>query len=797
MGAGLSSCLAQGRLASEGRALAASLFDIDALRVVEHAIANKQSVLLCPADPLFPLPALIAAAAHIDAMVRERISSGRSQASPLRIAVVTRDYHLRGFYRGLSVRYRPGSGSEPLRAVVPAATVGPNGVLSVIDRDDGFWSTVFVESVAAAAKLPYLDLLIVDTPCSDADHPLTANVPTVVVVRDPADATALKAATRMATFAYDWALTGADTEAVAMGSRSARVANRACGKVEIVPVQCESMCANAALFWNDVPYLVRLSRRLPFVRALVTDAFALFHDLLGLALPLDAYEQFTGDNLRRRVDSLARSARIVADRDLREEWLPMIEAELSGMLDALCAAERDGSRGSRYATKAALLEHVVAEELDNGKNVLVIARTASLARAYEQHLHVRWPKVRVTSIGELVDVAVADVAVLPGMAPTWGRWVYRSGIAPVLKILAYSDGPGSGVAAVGSFDEVSKVSESISMQAAAAAAMSSPRQRERAWAALRSRTSTAGAVSLGDLTPGTGIETRTRTPPEVPPGLWSGWGWTAAIEPQPSGSSLTTSRERCEVAPGLRVEFDDGTWTWLHENSVVWRWRPNTGRSEPVEARSLAIGHDLVFIDDDASKSLLGKVLEVSAEVPALAVAGAWVGQWRACLHRAHRKYGTYAGLGRALSKIGCTVQTQTVRLWCLGETIGPDDPNDVYRVARIADDQTLLGNGAKGAQEVLRAIRTLRGAHSRLKNRLAVLARRAGPAAAQGHLRPDEVLDERSGLTAADIESAVAIVTVVRIERADAVPRLLVGRRRRADEPIDLIRISDIEEQH
>jgi hypothetical protein len=797
-GAGLSSCLLQGRLASDGRSMVTSVFDVDALRAVEHAIAHKQSVMICPVDPLFPLPALIAAAAHVDAMVRERLASGRAAASPLRVAVVTRDFHLRGLYRGLAVRERQGVGGVPMRTIVPAATLGANGALSVIDREDGLWATAFVESVATAAKLGDLDLLVVDLPCPDSECLLMAGVPTVVVARDPADPVALKAAGRMAAFGYDWAISGADVFESVPGSAAQRVANRARAAVQVVPVDAASVCSNAGLFWSDVVSLVQLSRRAPFVRKLVAEAFGLFHDLLGLALPVEAYEQATGDSLERRIDALVRSARIVADRDLREDWLPMVEVELAGVLQAIRAAERGGNPGGVYATKAAVLAHVVADALDDGQDVLVVARTAGLARAYTEHLNSRWPTVRVASIGELADVRPADVAVLPGMAPTWGRWVYRSGIARELKVLAYADrsevrrAGHASARANATFDEAVTVADAVSMQLVAGAAISTPKQRARAWTALSSQRSSDGGVGPSEMSTSADVEFRVPRPPEVPPGLWSGSGWTAPIEPEASTSPVVASRDQSELAPGFRVEFTDGTWTWFRENSIVWRWRPNSGRTEPVEARSLAVGHELVFIDDDAGKSLLGKVIEVFSAVPELAVASAWVGHWRECLARAYSRCGSYAGLRRALAELGCAVQDQTVRLWCLGETIGPDDRDDVRRVGELLDDRVLLTK----LPDVWRAIRTLRGAHGRLKTRFASLARVSGPAAAQGRLRADEILDEASGLTAADIESAIVMVTVNRVERADAVPRLLVGRRRDPDEPVDLIRASDREEQ-
>jgi hypothetical protein len=73
--------------------------------------------------------------------------------------------------------------------------------------------------------------------------------------------------------------------------------------------------------------------------------------------------------------------------------------------------------------------------------------------------------------------------------------------------------------------------------------------------------------------------------------------------------------------------------------------------------------------------------------------------------------------------------------------------------------------------------MRSLRGAHQGLGRRLSELARRVGSAAAAGHLDADELVDERSGLTAADFQESVDIVTVTAIEPVGDVPYLVVGR--------------------
>ena len=153
----------------------------------------------------------------------------------------------------------------------------------------------------------------------------------------------------------------------------------------------------------------------------------------------------------------------------------MIEAELgAGILAAV-----GGSSG-----KAAALLSSVAGALDDRRDVLVIARTAALARAYSEYLHSRHlGAARVTSLGALADARPADLAVLPGMAPSWARWVYRSGAAPEMAVLAYAPGPvpgganghgPAGRAAGPGFSEAAMIATAIGRQDAAAARLSEP-----------------------------------------------------------------------------------------------------------------------------------------------------------------------------------------------------------------------------------------------------------------------------------------------------------------------------------
>ncbi len=356
---GLSSCLEERRLLADGLPVPVNTFEIDALRLVEHAAALRRSILLCPPDPLTPLLALIPAAAHVASLISGLRDFGVTAGSLLRIAVVTGDYHLRGFYRGLAIRPRPGMPGEPLRSVVPAGALGAGGTVHVLDDSGRAWSTVFVRSVSDLRLVGPVDLVVVDLPVRDPQRLAALTVPVVLVSRDPADPITRQLADTMASFGWE-ASSGGD----AGDAAAPRLANRAGETVEIVPVVEPLVCENAQLFWDDIGPLCRIARS-GLGPELAREAFALFHDLLGLALPPDVFERSDGGSVKARVAALGRACGLLDRGELRDLYVPMVEAELEALADAVRSA----------GAKPQVLPRVLAEALDDGHDVLLVART--------------------------------------------------------------------------------------------------------------------------------------------------------------------------------------------------------------------------------------------------------------------------------------------------------------------------------------------------------------------------------------------------------------------------------------
>lgn len=770
---GLATCLQEGRLCADRTPFPVSRLEVEALCLAEWAHARRETVVLCPADPLAPLAELIAAAVHVADMASYYAASGQPAGSRRRVAVVSSDYHVRGVYRRLGVRNPRSRSVAPLRQAVPAATLGRDGVIRVLGGGSpAEWATVFVPTVRDLRRLKGFDMVVVDLPAPGAEELATLALPVVMVARDPADETVLRLGDDALIFGWDHS----DLARVAGDTGlPERVVRRAEGEgCEVVVVPAHAVCENAALFWQDIGPLLRSSGQSVVARELAREAFSLFHDLVGLALPVSVYES-SAVPIRTRLDAVASAARLTKGQT-RDLYLPMIEAELRDLAGALSAVP----------PKREALRSVLARLLDDRRDVMLIARTAELARLHALDLASdrALKRVRVTSLGALADERTADVAVLTAMAPSWARWVYRSGIASSLRVLAYApEGVVESVAA--GFDEAEMVRRAVANQKVREVWFARPEMKDRVWSRLSGEPRTVPDLTETPLPKGDATLVRTSEvpPPEVPPGLWDGSGWLAPLEPaaSPNSSDGSATRRTEATVHAVRVQFGDGRWALLDAEGTVTRYRPGSGTPEAYRVSHVSSGDELVFLDGDGHKDLLAKVVEVAAGVPALEVAAVWLAQWRRALTEGYRHFGTYERFAAMLHARGCSVQTQTVRLWVVGDIIGPSDEEDVRRVAVVMEDAVLL----HGHSEVCRAIRSLRGAHVKLGRRLADLARHVGSAAAAGHVAADEVVDEASGLTAADFQDSIEIVVVTSVADAGQIPSILVGRLGEADEEL------------
>lgn len=767
---GLSSVLEDGRLTLQGRRVSTTGIDLYALRLAEWAISSRRSLALCPPDPFGALPALIAAGAHVWSMAGCYAASGgrRAAGSDLRVVVATNNFRLRGIYRRLGVA------GAVLNDVCPAATRSAAGTIAVLGGSgDRSWSTVFVSSPREVERVGDVDLAVVELPLHGAAETVAGlGVPVIAVAHDAGDQDLLKLAVELPAFGWDEDdLKVLDrislVDGPVMRSDVLRLEQLARGvERRVVSVDGPAIGENAALFWQDLGPMLRAGAFSLLARELAAAAFVLFYDLLQLAVPTAAYEAATRP-LRVRIREIEQAQRSVAG-ELRDLYLPMVAAELAGLAAAIGAE----------SPKAVALRSLLRELTTKRKTVLLVARTAELARCYAAYFadSLDADRVRVVSLWELADEDPADVAVLLGMLPSAARHLYFAGIAAEVVVLAYG---GEGVRLVEGepFTEEATVGRALQYQAACTAWLARDAAQAACWRALSGET-----IEIDDPTPDPPRPGRRDAPggddgrpPEAPVGLSDGRiDILGELERRVErGLREEVGTDEPAEVEAMRVVFIDGRWLLLSTTGTVTRFTSSRVHDAGHPVAALRAGDELVLIDGEARKDLLAKVLEVAGELPEFAVPAAWVDYWRQALRRAYVRFGSYERLRDELHLVGCHKQTQTIRLWVVGATIGPDDAEDIRRLGEAIDDQPLMVN----YQAIDTAIESLRSAHRALGQRLGSLARSIGGGVLDGTLAADDVIDERSGLTAADFRDSIEVVAVRSVEPAGIVPSLLTGR--------------------
>ena len=771
---GLSTCITDGMLRLDGLRLAATWIDVVAMRLVEWAASTRKTLVLISPDPYDLLVPLTAAAVHVSRMLELQGQLGGYPHTDAKVAVITSRFRLRSAYRRLKLR------DATLFDAVPAATRLPTGEVAVLGKADrrAAWGTLFVSRASELSEVRDLSLIIVDLPVYDWDELKAIDVPKILVGHDPSDRLVHRLARTVPVFAWDAGdLRDLEYVRATDGSALEPVATRlerlAVGtECAPVPVPNQKVCENAALFWNDVGPLHRAARKSFQARELTNEAHELFQDLLHLAVPTSFYEAQTGRSFQARLRDLNHQE-FQTRGDLRDLYLPMVHLELRDLAQSL----------GEHSPKETALDCVLREQVDRRRDVMLVARTAQLARVHRAHLasSPELAHVRVSSLSEVAEEKPAEVAVLTGLAPAWARHIYRTGIARDIRVLAYAAEQRLPVEEP--FVEADYVRKTIAYQRKYSRWLARPAAKASCWEKLTGESigvvddsSAAPMVDPSDV-----AFADLPKPPDVPPGLWdAGLPSLEEVEADRYRPVDSPETERGGPVEGLRVTFEDGRWAVLDLGGSVTRFSSVQQRAEPgSEVAQLEIGDDVVFLDGDARKDVLAKVLEVAKETPHLATAATWVEYWRDGLRRGKQRFVTYNAFADELRARGCGRQTQTVRLWVIGHTIGPSDPLDVRRVGEALEDVALRDHH----EIVCQGIEAFRNAHAHLMQRVGALAIQVGGAATAGAIRADEIIDERSGITAADFQGCLEILRVRSLARVGVVPASVVGRLHEARE--------------
>lgn len=85
--------------------------------------------------------------------------------------------------------------------------------------------------------------------------------------------------------------------------------------------------------------------------------------------------------------------------------------------------------------------------------------------------------------------------------------------------------------------------------------------------------------------------------------------------------------------------------------------------------------------------------------------------RWRDACRTAYRDAGSWEALGRRMKAEGCLVTSQSPRTWATGAVIGPEDPEDIRRIGKLAGDPLV----ERQYRRIDAAVRQVRSLHMRL----------------------------------------------------------------------------------
>ena len=166
----------------------------------------------------------------------------------------------------------------------------------------------------------------------------------------------------------------------------------------------------------------------------------------------------------------------------------------------------------------------------------------------------------------------------------------------------------------------------------------------------------------------------------------------------------------------------------------------------PVD--SLTPGMMVVVPQGDGREELFVRLVTATHQSQDLQAFDVLFTRWRQACWTAYHDAGSWEALGRRMHAEGCQVTAQSPRTWAIGAVIGPEDPEDIRRIGKLAGDPFV----ERQYRQIDAAVRQVRSLHMRLGSLLsAAMTDAIGGGGANlealqqllGGIDPSELLDE------------------------------------------------------
>ncbi len=163
---------------------------------------------------------------------------------------------------------------------------------------------------------------------------------------------------------------------------------------------------------------------------------------------------------------------------------------------------------------------------------------------------------------------------------------------------------------------------------------------------------------------------------------------------------------------------------------------------------SLVPGTTVVVPQGDGRDELFARLVTATNQSQDLRAFDVMFTRWRRACLTAYYKAGSWAALGLRMEAAGCQVTSQSPRTWATGDVLGPNDPEDIERIGRLAGDPFV----EQQYQRIHAAVRQVRSLHMRLGSLLSAAMAEAVAGGGSnleklrellGGIDPSELLDE------------------------------------------------------
>jgi hypothetical protein len=203
-----------------------------------------------------------------------------------------------------------------------------------------------------------------------------------------------------------------------------------------------------------------------------------------------------------------------------------------------------------------------------------------------------------------------------------------------------------------------------------------------------------------------------------------------------------------EMAPAVPISLQpDGAIWWVRTGTFVETMTAGKYMRLPVE--ELHPGYRIIIPRGEGREELFARVVASAHTSTSLQAYEVLFARWRIACCKGHELCGKdWQRLEQRMREEGSSVTWQAYRFWMLGTTIAPEDPEDIRRVGRIANDPLI----EQQYQRIAKMATEVRGLHIKLgrilSNAMAEAIEGGGPhlsalADLLGGLDPKELLEE------------------------------------------------------